>query len=76
MNHVIIFWIMMERTAFYRFYIYNIASIINYSPEIAEKIRKIEDDTDHYEDILGTYLTRLSKSQVSDEDSATVTKLA
>ena len=53
----------------------SIESIRNYSPEIAEKIRKIEDDTDHYEDILGTYLTRLSKSQVSDEDSATVTKL-
>ena len=53
----------------------SIESIKNYSPEIAEKIRKIENDTDHYEDILGTYLTRLSKSQVSDEDSATVTKL-
>ena len=53
----------------------SIESIRKYSPEIAEKIRKIEDDTDHYEDILGTYLTRLSKSQVSDEDSATVTKL-
>ncbi len=50
-------------------------SMRKYSPEIAEKIRKIEDDTDHYEDILGTYLTRLSKSQVSDEDSAAITKL-
>lgn len=47
----------------------------NYSPEIAERIRRIEEDTDHYEDILGTYLTKLSKSQVSDEDSAIVTKL-
>ena len=47
----------------------------SYSDEIAEKIRQIEDDTDHYEDILGTYLTKLSKSQVSEEDSATVTKL-
>ena len=53
----------------------SIESIRNYSPEAAEKIRSIEDDTDHYEDILGTYLTKLSKSQVSDEDSATVTKL-
>ena len=53
----------------------SIESIRNYSPEIAEKIRKIEDDTDHYEDILGTYLTKLSKSQVADEDSAIVTKL-
>ncbi len=53
----------------------SIESIRGFSPELAEKIRKIEDDTDHYEDILGTYLTKLSKSQVSDEDSATVTKL-
>ena len=53
----------------------SIQSIDQYSPEIAKKIRQIEDDTDRYEDILGTYLTKLSKSQVSDEDSATVTKL-
>ena len=53
----------------------SIQSITDYTPEIAERIRKIEDDTDHYEDILGTYLTKLSKSQVSDEDSAIVTKL-
>jgi len=53
----------------------SIQAIDHYSPEIAERIRRIEDNTDHYEDILGTYLTRLSKSQVSDEDSATVTKL-
>ncbi len=53
----------------------SIKAITDYTPEIAERIRKIEDDTDHYEDILGTYLTKLSKSQVSDEDSATVTKL-
>ena len=53
----------------------SITAITNYTPEIAEKIRKIEDDTDHYEDVLGTYLTKLSKSQVSDEDSAIVTKL-
>ena len=53
----------------------SIKAITDYSPEIAERIRRIEDDTDHYEDILGTYLTKLSKSQVSDEDSATVTKL-
>ena len=53
----------------------SIQSITDYTPEIAERIRKIEDDTDHYEDVLGTYLTKLSKSQVSDEDSAIVTKL-
>ena len=53
----------------------SIQSVTNYTSGIAEKIRKIEDDTDHYEDVLGTYLTKLSKSRVSDEDSAIVTKL-
>ena len=53
----------------------SIQSVTDYTPEIAERIRAIEDNTDHYEDILGTYLTKLSKSQVSDEDSAIVTKL-
>ena len=51
----------------------SITAITDYTPEIAEKIRKIEDDTDHYEDVLGTYLTNLSKSRMSDEDSAEVT---
>lgn len=53
----------------------SISAFDEYTPEMAQRIREIEDNTDHYEDILGTYLTKLSKSQVSDEDSATVTKL-
>ena len=53
----------------------SIQSITDYTPEIAERIRAIEDYTDHYEDILGTYLTKLSNHQVSDEDSALITKL-
>ena len=52
-----------------------IQSITNYTPELAERIRSIEDNTDHYEDIIGTYLTKLSNHQVSDEDSAIITKL-
>ena len=53
----------------------SIQAIKDYTPEMAEHIRKIEDDTDHYEDIIGTYLTKLSNHQVSDEDSAIITKL-
>ena len=53
----------------------SIQSITEYTPEIAERIRQIEDNTDHYEDILGTYLAKLSNHQVSDEDSAIITKL-
>ena len=53
----------------------SIQSITDYTPEIAERIRQIEDNTGHYEDVLGTYLTKLSNHQVSDEDSAQITKL-
>ena len=53
----------------------SIQSITDYTPEIAERIRAIEDNTDHYEDVLGTYLTKLSNNRVSDEDSAQITKL-
>jgi len=41
----------------------------------AEQIRIIEKDVDHYEDILGTYLTKLSRAQISDDDSSEVSKL-
>ncbi len=46
-----------------------------YSPEAAARVRKLEGDTDHYEDILGTYLTRLGREQVSDRDSAQITMI-
>ena len=52
-----------------------IASINGYTPDIAHEVREIEDSTDRLEDVLGTYLARLSKNQISDSDSATVTKL-
>ncbi len=53
----------------------SITSIGGYSKELAEKIHEIEGNADHYEDILGTYLAKLSQHQVSDEDSATISKL-
>ena len=40
------------------------------TPELAEKIRKGEDKGDHYEDILGTYLVKLSALQISESDSS------
>ena len=36
----------------------------------AENIRAWEDKTDHYEDVLGTYLVKLSAVRVGDESSA------
>ncbi|MBO5952762.1 MAG: Na/Pi cotransporter family protein [Oscillospiraceae bacterium] len=42
---------------------------------VAEHIRAIEKDVDHYEDVLGTYLTKLARAQISDDDSSEVSKL-
>ena len=41
----------------------------------AARIRDIEKDVDHYEDVLGTFLTKLARAQVSDDDSSEVSKL-
>ena len=46
-----------------------------YKEETADFIRKSEDKTDKYEDIIGTYLIKLSANQISDRDSAEAAKL-
>ncbi len=46
-----------------------------YDPKVAEEIRETEEKADHYEDILGTYLVKLSRNQISDNDSSEVSKL-
>ena len=38
---------------------------------IHQRIRKLEDKTDHYEDILGSYLVKLSTGHVSDDVNET-----
>ena len=43
--------------------------------QTSERIRELEDKTDHYEDILGTYLIKLSRNQITDTDSATISRL-
>lgn len=45
------------------------------SPELAASIREKEELTDHYEDILGTYLVQLSTRQISETDSMEAAKL-
>lgn len=49
--------------------------IEKYDASKAEEIRQAEDKADHYEDILGTYLVKLSGHQISDSDSSMVSKL-
>lgn len=52
-----------------------LAALEGYSPELAASIREKEDKTDHYEDILGTYLVNLSTHRISEADSREAAKL-
>ena len=47
-----------------------VACLQNYSPEVAASVRHLEEKTDHYEDILSTYLVKLSALKISPADSA------
>ena len=53
----------------------SLRQLSSYDATVAEEIRKAEEKADHYEDILGTYLVKLSSHQVSDSDSASVSKI-
>lgn len=45
-------------------------SITDYTPKTAENIRSDEAITDHYEDIIGSYLVKLSARKIGEKDSA------
>lgn len=47
----------------------SIAALKGYTPELAKAVADAENRTDHYEDILGTYLVKLSALQISEADS-------
>ena len=47
-----------------------VACLNGYTGELAAAVRKGEDRTDHYEDILGTYLVKLSALRISEADSS------
>ncbi len=53
----------------------SLLSLTAYTPELAERIRAAEDKTDHYEDVIGTFLVKLSSHQISDRDSTEAAKL-
>ena len=50
-------------------------SFEHYTPQLEESIRNKEDLTDLYEDILGSYLIKLSSQKISSEDGEEVTML-
>ncbi len=53
----------------------SIALFDNYDPKIAQEIRNEEDKVDIYEDMLGSYLVKLSARSLSERDSVDATKL-
>ena len=48
----------------------SLSCLMNYTSESDEMVRELEDKTDHYEDIVATYLVKLSTVQISNSDSA------
>jgi phosphate:Na+ symporter len=46
-----------------------------YDRQSAEQVYKLEKDVDHYEDVLGAYLIRLSGKNLSERDSQTLSML-
>lgn len=52
-----------------------ISLLDNYDAKLAEKIVKDEKMVDHYEDIVGTYLVKLSARSLNDRDSRGVSML-
>jgi phosphate:Na+ symporter len=52
-----------------------VLSLSEYSENLARSVREKEEKTDHYEDILSTYLVKLSTRQISQEDRAESARL-
>ena len=49
--------------------------VMEFDPNAAQEVRESEDETDKYEDMLGTYLLKLGAEPLSDENSEEVTEL-
>lgn len=52
-----------------------IDSLFAYDADVAKKIRNYEDVTDKYEDVIGTYLVKVSAMKISDADGAEAASL-
>ena len=53
----------------------SLQAVLDYTPELAASVRKREDDTDRYEDTLGTFLVHLATQPMSEQDSVESSKL-
>ena len=52
-----------------------LTAFTHYTLELAESIRKDEDRCDHYEDVIGTYLVKLSAQKMGSSESEEATEL-
>ncbi|MBE6708511.1 MAG: Na/Pi cotransporter family protein [Ruminococcaceae bacterium] len=52
-----------------------ILCLSKFDPALVDSIKEAEDKTDHYEDIISTYLVKLSTLQIGDRESAEAAKL-
>ena len=52
----------------------SIACVHCYDSEKAQKIRELENETDHLEDVIGTYLLKFTSLQHGDEEGSSVTE--
>ena len=50
-----------------------ITMLNKYDEELAKEVEQMEDDTDRYEDVLGTYMLRLTGREMSERDSQSLT---
>ena len=53
----------------------SLQAILGYTPALAASVRQREDDTDRYEDTLGTFLVHLATQPMNDQDSVESSKL-
>ena len=53
----------------------SITCLTAYTPELGETVQELENLTDHYEDILGSYLVKLSALRSSEADSSEATMM-
>ncbi len=47
----------------------SVTALSSYSKELSEKVREAESKTDSYEDVIGSFLVKLSSAQISADDS-------
>ena len=53
----------------------SLQAILGYTPALAASVRQREDETDRYEDTLGTFLVHLATQPMNDQDSVESSKL-